>query len=333
LQAGFPVILVTSLLLIASAVLIAGPLSTAGLPSDRPAETKFMIVRQCFSKWRKRTVPELPAVPIVLEGSSVLHQMFRFDWESWKKLPAEDQRRVEAEAIELFQSWEKGSGDAPGYQSAIYSLVGHKGDLLFLHFRDSIAALNTLELELAQTGLNAFLQPQHSYLSVVELGLYESSAKTYAALAEKGFAQWSPEWNAGVQEVVARQSAAMAQRLLPAIPPAKYLCFYPMDRKRGEVRNWYAEPMAERQRMMHEHGMIGRRYADSVRQIITGSIGFDDWEWGVDLFAEDPLVFKKLIYEMRFDEVSAVYALFGQFFVSVRVPAGNLASWLGGKLS
>ena len=164
-------------------------------------------------------MPELPAVPIVLEGSSVLHQMFRFDWEAWKKLPAEDQRRVEAEAVELLQSWEKGSGDAPGYQSAIYSLVGHKGDLLFLHFRDSIAALNTLELELAQTGLNAFLQPQHSYLSVVELGLYESSAKTYAALAEKGFAQWSPEWNAGVQEVVARQSAAMAQR--PGQPPCQ----------------------------------------------------------------------------------------------------------------
>ena len=79
--------------------------------------------------------------------------------------------------------------------------------------------------------------------------------------------------------------------------------------------------------------MIGRRYADSVRQIITGSIGFDDWEWGVDLFAEDPLVFKKLIYEMRFDQVSAVYALFGQFFIGVRLHAGNLRSWLNGKLT
>jgi len=80
--------------------------------------------------------------------------------------------------------------------------------------------------------------------------------------------------------------------------------------------------------MMHEHGMIGRRYADDVKQIITGSIGFDDWEWGVDLFAEDPLVFKKLIYEMRFDEVSAVYALFGTFYVGVRVPIGNLPALL-----
>ena len=270
---------------------------------------------------------------MTLEGSSVLHQMFRFDWEAWKKLSVQDQHQIEAEAVELFQAWEKGSGEPARNQSAIYSLLGHKGDLLFVHFRDSFVELNRLELELAQTRLNAFLQPQHSYLSIVELGLYESSAKTYAALAEKGFVQGSAEWNAGVQEVAARQSNAMPQRLFPSIPPAKYLCFYPMDRRRGEAQNWYTEAMSDRQHMMHEHGMIGRRYADSVRQIITGSIGFDDWEWGVDLFAEDPLVFKKLIYEMRFDKVSAVYALFGPFFIGLRVQAGDLTSWLNGKLA
>lgn len=276
---------------------------------------------------------ELLEVPITLEGSSILHQMFRFDWEAWKKLPVPDQRKTEAEAIELFQAWEEGSGEPARNQSAIYSLLGHKGDLLFIHFRDSFSDLNRLELELAQSRLNAFLQPQHSYLSVVELGLYESSAKTYATLVEKGFAQGSAEWNAGVQEVVARQSNAMAQRLFPSIPPAKYLCFYPMDRRRGEAQNWYTETMADRQRMMHEHGRVGRRYAESVRQIISGSIGFDDWEWGVDLFADDPVVFKKLIYEMRFDEVSAIYALFGQFFIGVRLQVGNLASWLNGNLT
>jgi chlorite dismutase len=105
-----------------------------------------------------------------------------------------------------------------------------------------------------------------------------------------------------------------------------------MDRKRAEQKNWYQVSMAERQRMMHEHGMIGRRYADSVRQIITGSIGLDDWEWGVDLFADDPSVFKKLIYEMRFDEVSAVYALFGAFYIAIRVAAANLSQLLEGEL-
>jgi chlorite dismutase len=180
--------------------------------------------------------------------------------------------------------------------------------------------------------LTDFLEPTHSYLSVVELGLYESTAKTYAELTAKGIVPHTPEWNAGIAEVIARQSAAMAPRLHPDIPSGKYICFYPMDRKRGEVKNWYQEPMADRQRMMHEHGLIGRRYADSVKQIISGSIGFDDWEWGVDLFADDPLVFKKLIYEMRFDEVSAVYALFGSFYVGLRVHAKDLRQILAGEL-
>ncbi len=90
--------------------------------------------------------------------------------------------------------------------------------------------------------------------------------------------------------------------------------------------------MAERQRMMHDHGMIGRRYADCVQQIISGSIGFDDWEWGVDLFANDATVFKKLIYEMRFDEVSAVYALFGSFYLGLRIPSSEIGRILLGEL-
>jgi chlorite dismutase len=101
-----------------------------------------------------------------------------------------------------------------------------------------------------------------------------------------------------------------------------------MDRRRGESVNWYRESMADRQRMMAEHGLVGRRYAGEVRQIITGSIGFDDWEWGVDLFAADPLVFKRLIYEMRFDQVSALYALFGSFYIGLRVPAAELGTLL-----
>jgi len=124
----------------------------------------------------------------------------------------------------------------------------------------------------------------------------------------------------------------MRPRLFPAIPPNRYACFYPMDRKRGEDKNWYSLPIEERARQMGEHGMVGRRYAGEVKQIITGSIGFDDWEWGVDLFADDPLVFKKLIYEMRFDHVSAVYALFGQFYIGLRCPADQIGTLLEGEL-
>lgn len=275
---------------------------------------------------------ELSPAPLTLEGSSVLHQMFRFDWGGWRSLTAPEQDQIAGEAVNLLKTWEQGVGDDHRWATALYSQVGHKGDLLMIHFRESVADLNRVELALAQTKLYQFLKAETSYLSVVELGLYESSVKTYAALAAEGHEPHSPEWESAIQELAARQAAAMAGRLHPAIPGTKFLCFYPMDRKRGEQVNWYAAAMPDRQRMMHEHSMIGRRYAGKVRQIITGSIGWDDWEWGVDLFADDPLVFKKLIYEMRFDEASALYAEFGAFHLGVRLPAAGLAEWLKGEL-
>jgi peroxiredoxin len=274
---------------------------------------------------------EFPPVPLTLEGASTLHQFFRFDWKAWKALPAAERGRIAADAADALQKMERAGADGP-VQTAMFSQLGHKGDLILLHFRESMEALNQVELELAQVALFDFLELRHSYVSVVELGLYESTRKTYEAAAAKGFAQHSPEWNAEVEASLKRGAEAMKSRLWPAVPETKYLCFYPMDRKRGEDKNWYSVPFAERQRMMHEHGLIGRRYGDVVKQIITGSIGMDDWEWGVDLFAEDPVVFKKLIYEMRFDEVSAVYALFGQFFLGLRLPVEKLGGWLEGKL-
>jgi hydrogen peroxide-dependent heme synthase len=266
---------------------------------------------------------DLPAVPLTLEGLSVLHQMFRFRWPEWRKLGPSRQQEIAREAAAVLLAPEEAG------QSAVYSLMGHKGDLMLVHFRDSFDELNAAELELNRTALQEYLEPTHSYLSVVELGLYDSSVKLYRQLAERGVAPLSEEWNKEVEETMERQRQAMRPRLYPKIPDSHYLCFYPMDRKRGEQKNWYTLPIEERQRQMEEHGMVGRRYAGKVQQIITGSIGFDNWEWGVDLFAPEPLVFKKLIYEMRFDEVSAVYAAFGQFFVGVRCPVQKLGEWLG----
>jgi len=259
--------------------------------------------------------------------------MFRFDWAGWKKLPEAERAALSNEFSEILGRWGAGKTEGHPNQSALFSQIGHKGDLTLIHFRDSLEDLNRVELELAQTGVYPYLQLTNSYLSVVELGLYESSEKLYAQLAEKGIEPGTPEWNEGIAQGTARTAASLTPRLFPSIPAAKYLCFYPMDRKRGEKVNWYTEPMTDRRAMMHEHMMIGRRYADSVRQIITGSIGLDDWEWGVDLFADDPVVFKKLIYEMRFDKVSAVYASFGQFFLSVRVPAASAPQWFEGVLA
>jgi len=273
-----------------------------------------------------RVSTELPAVPLTLEGLSVLHQMFRFRWQEWRKLDEARRAQIAHQAAAALMP-----GEDAG-QTALYSMLGHKGDLMLVYFRESFDDLNSAELQLNRTELQEFLEPIHSYLSVIELGLYDSSVKLFRTLTERGVVPLSEEWNREVQETMERQRNAMYPRLYPKIPEARYLCFYPMDRRRGEEKNWYTLPIEERQRQMEEHGMVGRRYAGKVQQIITGSIGFDDWEWGVDLFADDPLIFKKLIYEMRFDEVSAVYALFGQFFVGVRVPLGKLGDWAAGTL-
>jgi len=278
---------------------------------------------------RPQAATELPAVPLTTEGYSVLHQMMRLRWPAWRALPAAEKSAIAKEASTALSAMEAAQGSG---QSALYSLIGHKGDLMFIHFRESFADLNQAELKLANLRLSDYLEPTTSYLSIIELGLYDSTVKVYKTLAERGIEPHSDEWKREIADTLARQKEAMRPRLYPEIPPHRYACFYPMDRRRGEDKNWYTLPIEERARQMGEHGMVGRRYAGEVKQIITGSIGFDDWEWGVDLFADEPLVFKKLIYEMRFDEVSAVYALFGHFYVGVRVPAASLGKLLSGEL-
>lgn len=260
--------------------------------------------------------PALPALPLTLEGSWVLHQLFRFREPAWSGVPTMLKRRMLKEFVAMMKSWEADTE----FPSAVFTMVGHKGDIMVVHFRRDAAELHQAELDIAKSRIGPMLEQVYSYFSVVELGLYESTVKLYRTLLDRGLEPHSEEWNAEIQATLARQREAMAPRLFPTFPDRKYICFYPMDRLRGEVNNWYSAPIEDRQRMMHEHGLVGRRYADEVKQIITGSIGLDDWEWGVDLFADDPLVFKRLIYEMRFDEVSAKYAKFGQFYVGVRVP-------------
>ncbi len=268
----------------------------------------------------------LPSTPLTLDGSYILHQMFRVRWTAWRALGSSDKRHVLTQAMTTLGIMEENKQEPTG----LFSMLGHKGDLLVVHFRKTLDELNHAELTVACSGINEYLEPTSSYLSVVELGLYEASVKLYAELTAKGLHPGTAEWNKEVEAEMAKQRQAAAPRLWPEIPQRRYLCFYPMNKFRGETKNWYSEPIGERQRMMREHGMIGRHYAGRVTQIISGSIGFDDWEWGVDLFADDPLVFKKLVYEMRFDEASAIYGLFGTFYVGLRFPSARLESMFEG---
>jgi peroxiredoxin len=270
---------------------------------------------------------DLPATPLTLDGSYLLHQMFRVRWPAWKALGHTQQKHILERAVTLFGELEANKQAATG----LFSMLGHKGDLMVVHFRNTLDDLNGAELAIANSELNEYLEPTTSYLSVVELGLYEGSVKLYAELTAKGLKPGTADWNRELEAELSKQRETSAPRLWPEIPLRRYLCFYPMNKYRGEAKNWYSEPIRERQRMMRDHGMIGRHYAGRVTQIISGSIGFDDWEWGVDLFADDPLVFKKLVYEMRFDEASAVYGLFGSFFVGLRFPVNQLEVFLAGK--
>jgi hydrogen peroxide-dependent heme synthase len=269
----------------------------------------------------------LPMAPLTLDGSSALHQMFRVKWDEWLDTDEQTRQYMAAEA----EAWLRENGArGPGEQSAAFAMLGHKADLLLLHFRPDFPGLLAAQRAFEGLRFARYLEIRNSYLSVVELGLYESTRKLYEELGARGLAPGTPEWDAAAAEIIDRQRKAMAVRLYPEIPPARYLCFYPMDKKRGEAKNWYSLPFSSRQRMMHEHGMIGRKYGGVVKQVISGSIGFDDWEWGVDLFADSPLPFKQLIYEMRFDEASADYALFGPFYLGLRLSGDGFGRWLAG---
>jgi len=258
--------------------------------------------------------------PNTLEGWCILHQMFRVQR---GRLGALDKKRREGilrQAIEAISSMERREDGA----SAVFSMLGHKGDLLALHFRRSLDELERAQASVATLELSDFLEPAGSDVSMVEIGLYEATVALNSRLTAAGLRPHSTEWKRAVDEDLAAQREKLTSRLWPEIPKRRYLSFYPMNKRRDGADNWYQLPIEERRRLMHEHGMIGRRYAGQVTQIISGSVGFDDWEWGVDLFGDDPLVFKKLVYEMRFDESSARYAEFGPFVVALRVEPADL---------
>jgi peroxiredoxin len=269
-----------------------------------------------------------PRVPETLEGWSVLHQMFRIRWPEWRVRPQDLRQRLAAEAAEALTAMR---ASAQGTTVAV-TLLGHKGDLMLVHLRRGFEELQAAQVAVARLGLSTFLEPTTSFVSIVELGMYEMTAQIHRRLGERGLAEGSESFEAAFDAEMEEQRKRVHNRLFLEVPARRHVCFYPMNKRRGEQRNWYAEKVEDRARMMLDHGRIGRHYAGQVTQIISGAIGFDDWEWGVDLFADDPLVFKKLIYEMRFDEASAWYAEFGPFYVGLQFSPHELPRYLEGEV-
>ena len=265
-----------------------------------------------------------PLVPETLEGWSVLHLMYRVRWDRLRGLATADRQRMAEEVTGAVVVPDAGS-------TAFVQVLGHKADLMLICFRRGFEQLAQAQIALSRTTLHDLLEPTSSYVSVVELGMYEMTAKMHAQVGAVHKAG-SEEFDKAFDVEMETQRQRVMSRLFLDLPGARYVCFYPMNKRRGEDVNWYSETFERRASMMREHGMIGRHYAGKVTQVISGSIGFDDWEWGVDLFAQDPLVFKKLIYEMRFDEASAKFAEFGPFYTGLQFAPGSLASYLEGQV-
>ena len=265
-----------------------------------------------------------PFVPETLEGWSILHLMYRVRWDRIRDLADAERRRIADEAVSALAVPDAGS-------TAFVQVLGHKADLMIICFRSGFEPLAGAQLAFSRTGLHDLVEPTSSYVSVVELGMYEMTAKMHAQIGTS-HKPGTDEFDRAFDAEMETQRQRVMSRLFLDMPGARYVCFYPMNKRRGEALNWYSETFDRRASMMREHGMIGRHYAGKVTQIISGSIGFDDWEWGVDLFAQDPLVFKKLIYEMRFDEASAKFAEFGPFYTGLQFAAGQLATFLAGEV-
>jgi hydrogen peroxide-dependent heme synthase len=238
-----------------------------------------------------------------LDGWYSLHDFRAMDWAAWKRLSSDERQAAIHEFLGLMEKWKNTEKKNQGSQ-ALYTIVGQKADFMMMFVRPTMEELNDIETEFNKTKLAEYTIPTYSYVSVVELSNYLPAGQ-------------DPYENPEIRA-----------RLYPILPKAKHICFYPMDKRRQGNDNWYMLPMEERRSLMRSHGMIGRKYAGKVKQIITGSVGFDDYEWGVTLFADDVLQFKKLIYEMRFDEVSARYGEFGTFFVGNILSEDRIAQFL-----
>jgi chlorite dismutase len=206
-------------------------------------------------------------------------------------------------------------------------LIGSSADLMVMHFRPTLDDIGVAQRSFACLPIRPRLRLRYSFLSVTEAGLYHLTAQLAREAAERGGAVGDDAYTAELSRRIAeeRDNPHVKRRIYPTIPDGMpYVSFYPMSKRRAPGQNWYALTLDERSRLMQTHGTTGRRYAGRVLQVITGAIGFDAWEWGVTLFAKDPLDFKKLVTDMRFDEASAHYADFGDFYVGKLVPEGDL---------
>ena len=251
--------------------------------------------------------------PQTEEGWFALHDFRSIDWDAWREAP-ERERRQAIEEGEAFLKHRELIADAEEGDSGLFSVLGHKSDLLFVHFRPTLDDLSAIERRFENTALASFTEQTTSYVSVTEVSGYVSDAY---------FEEGPEEVDAGLRRYI-------EGKLTPEIPDDEYVCFYPMSKRRGEEYNWYDLSFEDRADLMAGHGEVGKGYAGKIKQVIASSVGLDDHEWGVTLFASNPTDIKDIVYEMRFDPASSRYGEFGEFYVGRRFPPADLGAYFAG---
>ena len=252
--------------------------------------------------------------PVTEEGWYALHDLRRIDWDAWRDATERERERALDEGVEYLRSHEDVTDSDEG-GSAAFAVTGHKADLMLVHLRPETADLDRAERAFEHTALAEFTERATSYVSVTEVSGYVTE-----------------ELEDGIENIESEGTRNyMLQRLHPSMPDAEHVCFYPMDKRRGPEHNWYDLPFDERAELISGHGDVGREYAGKVTQIITGSMGFDDYEWGVTLFADDPTDIKHLLADMRFDPSSSRYAEFGPFYFGRRFAPEHLPELFAGE--
>lgn len=263
-------------------------------------------------------IPSLdPVLPV--EGRHVLHLFFRIDYTAWDLLEGSHRIAAKTALASLIQEIRATSGT----QLLTFSIISPKADLGFMLLTSDLHIADAYAKQLALALGPGILMPEFSWFSMTERSEYTTSESEYAQQLEReeNIAADSPEAKEKIEAFRTRMAKYLKDRLEPNLPDWPVVCFYPMSKRRGGTgQNWYALDFDARKKLMGGHARLGRKYSGRVLQLITGSTGLDDMEWGVTLFARTTSEIKAIVYEMRFDEVSAHYAEFGEFFVGLQMP-------------
>lgn len=256
------------------------------------------------------------------EGWFVTHLFYRVDRVRWAAADKEEREQARGAFARILDEFRR----IENQQAFTYSVWGHKADLAVLLVDPELHHLNETENDLLAAFPPGTLQPVHSFTSMSEISEYMSQEKDYDRnlREQEGLSPDFPEYQKKMEDFRSRMRVYINERLYPRIPDHRVMCFYPMNKARGEKDNWYLLDFDTRKTLMASHAISGRRYSGKVKQLVTGSIGLDAWEWGVTLFADDPFYFKKIVYEMRYDEASARYGEFGDFVVGLRLEVPEL---------